>query len=897
MPTPLLSTKLFVPILRETVVKRQRLVDLLKKGFASKLILVSAPAGFGKTTLLISWINQTKVPTAWLSLDGSDNAPTRFLAYIIAALQTVIPGIGETILETLQSPQADFSESTLISLINEIATSDTGDFVLVLDDYHRLASLAIHEITSFLVENLPKKMHVVIASRADPNLPIPRLRGSGDLIEIRQEDLRFTIEEVTEFLNRIMGLSLTYEDISALINRTEGWIAGLQMAALSMSGKEDLSRYIQDLTGTDRYILDYLIEEVLEQQTKEMQNFLLQTSIVAKLCAPLCNTITGVKNTQEILEQFERNNLFILPLDDERVWYRYHQLFADLLQKLLNQKQPKHIHELHSRAGKWYERNGFTSEAIQHYINANDFERAADLVDQIAEDILMRSELSTLLEWIEAIPDQILRQRPLLSLHYANILLMYGHPLEKIESYIENAETTSDQYTGHIAALRAFMAVIQRDVPRAAELADLAIKNLPESDRFARITSIWVKSASSMISGKFEEGQLTLEEVAKQSQAVGNIMISTIVMCNRAQLFIINGELQKAQKLFERTLDLAKDRDGSFLPIAGEALFGMAELFYEWHRFDDAMEYLEEGFKLTQKWGSIASVEGLLTKARILRAQGELDAAHGILLEARQLALQSEASELDDYLVEAHLAQNWLELGDINAAFRWVQDRGLAEWSEESDKFLIDKIMAELDQVTEYSFISQHRRRSFEFFSLVRVLMSQGQTEEALTILERLLEFSQSRKLFGREIQLQILIALVHNARSDNRLALDSLKRALSLAEPEEYMRVFLDEGLPMQDLLKQAAEEKILPAYVNRLLQGFTEKGQTQKQSLVDPLSEREMEILRLLPTSLTAPEIAEHLFVAESTIRTHIKHIYAKLNVNRRFDAVEQAKDLGLL
>jgi LuxR family maltose regulon positive regulatory protein len=871
---------------------------LLNEGLACKLILISAPAGFGKTTLISTWIDQDKIPAAWLSLDESENDPVRFLTYIIAALQTVTPGIGESILGTLQSPRADFSKEILISLINEITASFSDDFILVLEDYHTLSSRVVLNITKFLLDHLPPKMHIVIASRADPDLPLPLLRGSGDMVEIRQDALRFTHEEVKSFLNKTLSVKLTNEDIAALEARTEGWIAGLQMAALSISGKEDASRYVQDLTGTDRYILDYLVEEVLEQQPQTVQDFLLQTSIVGKLSGPLCNAITGAENAQEMLESFERENLFILPMDHQRRWYRYHQLFSDLLKKRLTQLHPEIIPDLHNRASCWYAGNDLTAEAIQHSLAAQKYGRAAALMEKAAEDIMMRSEFSTLQEWIKALPDETLRQRPILCLFYAYILLVYSYPLKTVETYIEYAAKGSDQYQGHVASLRAFMAVLQRNVPKANALADSALRNLPERDRFFRMITLWGNTAANMYSGNLADRHLALDDVAQLSQVAGNTMVTTIVRCNQAWLHILKGELHQAQQLFEKTMNLAKGQDGSYLPIAGEAFLGLGYLLCEWNRFDESLEYLEKGLALTDKWGvSLTSIDGLLAKARILKARGNLESAHEVILAAQRLALQSEVTAMDDYLVDAHMARNHIEQGNIDAAVRWAQGRGLTKISGDSGDLSIDQLLVELDQIIAGNFLNEPRHRSVEYFSLVRILLAVGQTEDALAFLEKLLEQSQGQKFHGRVIYIQVLIALAHQLRAEERQALDALKKALSLAESEGYVRVFLDEGVPLQNLLEQAAREEITPAYVNQLLQLFRREAYSSGQPLVDPLSARELEILRMLPTKFTASEIAEQLFIAESTVRTHIKHIYSKLNVNRRFEAVERARELGLI
>ena len=897
MSTPLLATKLYIPTPRANVVPRPRLLVQLKQGLDRGLILLSAPAGFGKTTLLSTWIHQAGIPAAWVTLDHGDNDPARYLAYLLKALQTVTPGLRMANVETQPASQVDYSEATLIVLLNEIADETAKDFVLVLDDYHLLTSPGASKITNFLLAHRPPSLHLVLATRADPDLPLPRLRGGGDLLEIRQSDLRFTFAETTEFLRRTLGKALTKEDIAALTTRTEGWIAGLQMTALSLSGREDISRYVHDLTGSDRYILDYLLEEVIEQQSASQQTFLYQTSITSKLTASLCQALTGRPDAQEILADLERKNLFIQPLDDERVWYRYHQLFADLLQKRLTKLQSKNIPRLHKQASQWYATHNFPAEAIHHALSAGDFNQTADLVEQVAETSLMRSEWATLLAWLAALPEEILRARPLLGWYYAYLRIMFGDPLEVMETYWGDSSVAPDALAGHHAAHKAILALLRREVPQAVKYAEQAENYLPEDERFFRMMASWIKSAAAMLAGDFSGGAHTFEAVIQQCQAVGNTMGAAFVLCNMAQLQMNQGELFQAKEFYKRALDIAKDQAGDYLPIAGEAFFGLGELAYEWNQFEEALDLLEKGLFLAEKWGAFATVDGLLIKARIHREKNEWEAAYQTLLAAQQLASQSEFTALEKVRVEAHLAYHELRQGKPHGPLRWVQERGLVEFSKSSGRLKIDQLLAELDAVIAGDFLSEYPRRSLELLVLVRIMLWQRQVEEALAILDRLLTIAHSKGLFGREIQIQILIALAHQVRRDEAQALAALQRALALAKPEGYVRIFLDEGQPLQELLQQAVNQSIQPAYIHKLLGEFAGPTTAQIGGLVDPLSAREVEVLQFLPSRLTAAEIGAQLYVAESTIRTHIKHIYAKLQVNRRHEAVERAQELGLL
>jgi LuxR family maltose regulon positive regulatory protein len=937
MVTALLTTKLYIPLPRPDWVPRPRLVQRLDQGlrFGHRLTLISAPAGFGKTSLLSEWLGthrDTPSQVAWVSLNEGDNDPTRFISYLVAALQGVVPDLGGDALEALQ-PQPFIPEALLTGLINQInAFLDTSRtkpgfcLILVLDDYHRITAQSIHDAVAFLLEHLPPNMHIAIASRADPPLPIARLRGRGQLTEFRQPDLCFTSQEALQFLKRATGLDLTPADVAALASRTEGWIAGLQMAAISMQQREDPGGFIQDFTGSNRYILDYLVEEVIKRQPQDIQAFLLQTSVLDRLTGPLCDAlldtpargldasagairppspatqppILGAQSpSQQILEHLEASNLFIIPLDDERQWYRYHQLFADLLRQRLELAALEPAPVLHSRASAWYEAQGLIGEAVVHALSAADFQRAADLIEENAEATLMHSQVTTLLKWLEGLPDELVASRASLCVYHAWALLWSGRPWEKIRARLDNLarleESAGERQPvgGRAEPLRAYVAIWQGRISDAAKLATRALEQLPEDDSFSRSIALLSLAISYYAEGDIAAWRQALGEIARMSQEAGNLFITVIVLCSLAERQRKHGELHKALSTYQQALDLATDSRGHLLPIAGEALIGMAELSREWNDLDAADRYIREGIELTGQWGKVATMEGEMILARIRQAQGDARGATAAIERAGEIAVKFDATELDDIAVAFYQARLWIAQGNLEPAQRWAEERHLEqgiEWdgAQEGDEFLA------------------HHLRKYEHPVLARLLIAQNQPGDALALLEPLVQNSETQQRIDLLLESLILEALALSQQGDLPQALLILERALSLGEPEGYARIFLDEGEPMVRLLRHAASQGIMPEYASKLVAASDvsqvpgtprQTAQPPPQPLIDPLSERELEVLRLLAAGLSNPDIARELYIATSTVRSHLKSIYGKLNVHKRWDAVRRAEELGLL
>jgi len=954
MVTPLLTTKLHVPPLRPGLVHRPRLLQRLDEGLAlgHRLTLISAPAGFGKTTLLSEWIAQRRgdketrrqgevvssplvspspgllVSSAWLSLDEGDNDPARFWAYLIAALRIAAPTIGEGVWSALQAPQPPPPEFVLAGLINELAAipgmgdSPARSLMLVLDDYHLITAQPVHEGLAFLLDHLPDSLHLVIATRGDPPLPLSRLRGRGQLTELRQADLRFTLDEAAAFLNACMGLGIAADDVATLASCTEGWITGLQMAALSMRGQEDVPGFIRAFTGSNRYVLDYLVEEVLQRQPERVQRFLLQTSVLERLCGPLCDAVVGrdqgagtreqelgtrdqdmslitdhrspIPDSQSVLEYLDRSNLFLVPLDDRREWYRYHVLFADLLRKRLQQEQPDLAPALHRRASAWYEENGQQAPAIEHALSAGDSERATDLIEQAAEATLMRSEIVTFQRWLERLPDTLVRARPSLCLFHAWVLLVSGCPLDVVESRLEDVGRGADLIPGRVNVLRAFIVILRGQVPSAVELARQALEQLPEHDLFLRNVATWILSFSHVAAGDFEAGSQALDEVVRTSQQIGNVLVAARAQTYLAGVHVRLAQLDKARECYERALEIATDAQGRRLPVAGLALIGLGDLTREWNDLAAASRCLEEGIALTRQWSIFAALEGYIMLARVRQAQGDADGAGKALEQARQLAAQFKATDMDDLFVATSQAQLWVAQGNLAAAMNWARERGLER----------DIDWAELDDPDD--FVNYHLRK-YEYLILARMWLAQDQPDKALSVLEPLRLRMEQQGRTRLVLETHMLKALAYQAQGDVAQALACLECALSLAEPGGYVRLFVDEGEPMRALLSRLAADRRPPtaAYARKLLADFGLKAgqsairipQSAIRNLIEPLSQREVELLRLIAEGLSNQEIARRLFISLPTVKWHTSNIYGKLGVKNRTQAVAEARALGIL
>ncbi len=875
MPDPILQTKIFIPKSRHDLVSRQRLFTKLNTAKDSKLTLISAPAGFGKTTLASEWVAVSERPAAWVALDDGDNDPIRFLSYIIAALQTISPNFGEGVLSTLQSPQPPPTESILTTLLNEI-TAIPDDFVLVLDDYHVIDSSPVNDTLTSLLEHLPPQMHLVIATREDPNLPLARLRGRGQLAELRVTDLRFTSSEAAEYLNQAEGLTLSTENIAGLETRTEGWITGLQLAAISMQGHKDIDGFIKSFSGSNKFVLDYLVEEVLLLQSERVRTFLLQTSILSRLCGSLCEAVLPetAESGQETLEYIDQNNLFIVPLDNERRWFRYHHLFADLLRKRLNQstgsfsgsnKVPS-VAELHIRASEWYENNDLEIEAFKHAAAANDIERAERLVEGNGMLLHFRGAGTYVLKWLEALPLIDLDERPSLWVMYASTLMLVGQhtaveqKLQTAEVLLQEAESddVNGDLLGRIASIRATLAVIQNDVETIIAQSLRAQKYLHSENLIFRTIATWTLGFAYQLKGD----RVAASQAYIKTINIGEDSFYTIAATiTLAQIHESDIQLILASTTYQSGLLLAGDPPHM---IACEAYLGLARIYYEWNELDTAQQYGQQSLQLIQQMENVDSFASYgVFLARLMLARGDLPGAVEVLGEAEEFVHQHNFEFRMPKVAETQVL-TLLYQGDLAAAGSLAQKYDLP-------------------------------------LSQARVHLGQGESSAALTILDPLHQQMDTKGWKDEQLRILILQAMAHYALGNKSKAVQLLAETLSLAESENFIRIFVDEGLPMELLLSEAISQGMSSDYMKKILAVI--KAGKQKsispctQLLISPLSERELEIMTLIASGQKNKEIGEQLFISLNTVLFHIKNIYSKLGVNKRTLAIIKARELNIL
>jgi LuxR family maltose regulon positive regulatory protein len=904
MASPLVQTKLYVPKLRRSLVARPRLSGRLRQGADSRLLLISAPAGFGKTTLLAEWLAATpERSVAWLSLEESDRQPASYWTYVITALQTAAPAVGGSALELLQSAQPPV-ETVLTAVLNELSAVP-DDLYLVLDDYHLVDGPDLQAGMTFLLEHLPPQVHLVVSTREDPTLPLARLRARGELVEVRAADLRFTADEVAAYLNDVPGLELAASDIAALEGRTEGWIAALQLAALSLQGRDDVAGFIADFAGDDRYIVDYLAEEVLQRQPEHVHQFLLQTSILDRLSGPLCDAVTGQDGGRAMLESLDRANLFLVPLDDRRRWWRYHHLFADVLHTHLLDEQPDDVPDLHRRASRWYEEHGEPAPAIRHALAAGDVERAAGLVELAIPALRRSRQEATIRGWLEALPNEVVRVRPVLAVGLIGALMSVGEfegvedRLRHVEGWLEPAGAGAagtwvppagalvvdqgefQRLPGVIEMYRAALALVRGDAPATIGHAQRAIDRAAEDDHLTRAGASALMGLALWGGGDLEAAHRAYSVCVEGMRRVG--YIADVLGCSitLADIRITQGRLREALGTYERALRLAATRDGTVLRGTADMYVGMSQIACERNDLAAATRHLRHAEELgEQTWLPQNPYRWRVAMARVREAEGDRDGALELLDEAQRVYMGDFSPNVRP--IPASRARVLAAQGRVGEALAWARDQGLS--ADDDLSYL----------------------REFEHVTLARVLLARSRAQpaqapvaDAARLLERLLAAAEAGERTGSVLEILVLQALTRHARGNLPGALAALERALSLAEPEGYVRTFAGEGPPMRSLLRAAAEQGIALSYVHRLLAAVnrSEERPPLRQGLIQPLSERELQVLRLLASDLDGPDIARELTVSLNTVRTHTKSIYAKLGVNNRRAAVRQAAELDLL
>ncbi|HSL45408.1 MAG TPA: LuxR C-terminal-related transcriptional regulator [Anaerolineales bacterium] len=904
MDNQLLTMKLYAPPLRPGLVHRLRLLQKMGSGLldGKQLTLITAPAGYGKTTLALEWLASLDQAYSWLSLDRADNHPLQFLTYLIAALGKVDEKVEQALEPFLQArhgqDEAARVHSLLTALVNQLAKIQTP-FILVLDDYHTITDLAVHEALGFILEHQPPQMHLVIATRQDPLLPLSKLRTRGQLTEIRLGELRFTQEETNQFLNETMKLGLLPDEIVALEVRTEGWIAGLQLAALSLSelpagsqtplDAEARSKYILAFAGDDRHVVDYLLDEVLSRQPEEVQRFLLNTSVLNRLSGPLCDALLEDhgQSSQQLLESLERSNLFIIPLDNRRQWYRYHHLFADLLSSRLQSTNPDQVTVLHHRARKWFESANMFADAVDHALLAEDFDSALRLIEEIAgASIWVSGELPVLLNWSKRLPEEVLMSRPRLSLYCARALFFNGQ-IDMADRYLQHAETalsargqndgSMDEVWGVLYTNQATVRAMCGDSEVALELANRAKTMIPKTDVSTQARIAHALGMAAYLQGDLREAELAFSEAVQLAQQVNNRNLRLDVIACLAITQILSGRLREAERLCQNILDT--EFQNQSIPTTCAIFFALALIKYEQNELLQAQHMVETSIQLAQEasWLHILW-QAYLLQSQIQQAMGESQKARQAIWQAEQVAVRYKIPRVSR-IISAHQANIDLAGGNLEAAVRWVEvyeSRPAAE-----------------------------NLRDFEELTRSRILLTQGNYSESLSVVNCTLEKAGAARRIASVIEAKILRVEILEARGECEAGIKSMIEAIELAEPEGFVRVFLNSGKSTADLLSRVRRLKIptnVMRYSWRLLQAFNETGLIHSLSqtvnvLVEPLSERELEVLHLIAGGLSNPEIAARLYLSVNTLRAHTTHIYQKLEVHSRMQAVARAKELGLL
>lgn len=893
---PFLSTKLYVPPPRRELVPRPRLIRRLDEGLepGARLVLVSAPAGYGKTTLVSNWLHETGLDAGWLSLDEGDDDPVRFLLYLCAALQRVVPAVQVTP-AALQSMQQLPPGVMINTVINDVAGCPTP-FVLVLDDFHAIHAPAVLEMLTSLLDHMPPQMHLVLLTRTDPAVPLSRLRARGQLIDVRAEQLRFTPEEAESFLNGVMGLHLSTEHVAAMEERTEGWIAGLQLAAMSMQGSDDVSAFVSAFTGSHSYIMDYLVEEVLRLQSEDTRSFLQQTSILSRMCGPLCDAVSGTVMVgagaeesgagQAMLEALEEKNFFLVSLDRERRWYRYHHLLADVLGKHLERRSSALVPELHRRASQWYEQNGFVAEATRHALKAGDRQRAARLIDQNGCQLILNGEVATLLKWFEAIEPEV-RKNPWLGVQYAWALSMTGH-LERVEEALQGAERIIAPLgpapeilivKGTIAGARAHRAMMLGETRQAADFARQALECLPDNDPFSRSirsATVSILGDASWMNGELEEARRAFAEALEIGRAAGYANMMVLASSNLAGLLVERGRLHEAARTYADALATATGPN-QVSPWANHTYAGLGRVHYEWNQLDLAAQSIRRCIEMSQQSEeSELLARGYVMLARLEQALSRPEQAEAAMQAAHGLGARHAFSPRQSVWLQSALAELRAARGEMDEAVTLVRQSGISA-----------------EDPVPYA-------REPEYLTLLRVLLAEGDCQAALGLSERLLRQAQAAGRYGRVLEVLVLQALLYRRNEDTTRALSVLDTALSLARPEGYVRVFLDEGEPMVHLLNQARARRLGEGYAAELLLTTAGAGSPQvasAQGLVEPLTEREVEILKLIASGLTNDDIASRLVISRATVKRHISNIYGKLDVPSRTQAIVRARQLHLI
>ena len=908
----LLSTKLYIPSVRANAVERPRLVEKLLSGMESpgNFALLSGPAGFGKTTLLGEFVTYYGQPAAWISLDEGDNDFSHFWTYLIRACQSVLDDVGDAALELMGSSQSFSDETVPTILINDLVNYDKP-LVLVLDDYHEIQNQTIHDSLLFLIDHLPDNLYIIISTRIDPPWPLGRYRVRNRLIEIRAQDLRFDNEEATGFLNRTMGLDLSVDDVAALEERTEGWIAGLQLAALSMHDRKDISAFVKAFTGSHVYVAEYLVEEVLQRQPEDIQTFLLQTSLLKQMNAELCEAVTGFQSSQTILQSLYRENIFLIPLDNEGKWFRYHHLFADLLNARLRQDLPaEEIAALHLRAADWFEQKRHISEAIDHALAANDFERVVELVKQTAHTLIFSGQINVLSGWLKTIPEVYFQSHPHLPLYLFWIDLLQRNAdlseqtIQEREALLEALPSSSenDYLRGELMSILCRTMVLSGQTSRTIRLALKTLELLPSDDLASRARTNSALAIAYDLEGSAEEADKAYTECFSQAITAGDYLLAAHTIMAKGFILYRSGQLQKATKAFQAVIDIKDQAD--FIPLeesgipfsgkkakkiffpVGQGYIGLASVYLERNELKTAENYLNQGMELCRQGGLDGIFLGRILTSRLRLARGDLAGA----LEECQVSTRvfKDTINLATRKIKIDLAR-----GDIDGAWHWAAP------------------LVEMLNNNPIAFRPSFMFMEIPELSIARVYLAQGEMEKTGRLLDLLQSVSGADKRIEQLVEVPLLKALAYQkiqGGSPTPEIVENIKKALELAEPQGIVLLFLEEGPALIPLLKAVAVQRSTPErikqYAHRLLDAlethdktFAHRPITESVDLVEQLTPRESEVLELLAIGASNQDIADKLVITVRTVKKHTGNIYGKLNVNSRIQAVTRAYELGLL
>ncbi|MCE1255229.1 MAG: LuxR C-terminal-related transcriptional regulator [Anaerolineae bacterium] len=897
MTIPLLATKCFSPTLPMDWVSRTRLLrgmdDLLLPG--KKLLLVSAPPGYGKTSLAAEWLNLSRPnPTlkyTWLSLDEADNDLQRFLVYLFFAIQKLYPDLGIAEILALQSAQPPASETVLTHLINQLSIQNES-LVFVLDDYHLIKNEAVHQNIQFLLDHLPPQMRLLILSRSDPPLPLGRLRARGQLLELHAAELKFALDETAQLVNERQALNLNSQDLERLALRTEGWIAGLQLAVLSMRGREDASEFIRDFSGSHTYILDYLTEEVLAHQPAEQREFLLQTCILERLNAPLCDYLTGSGDSQSRLLSLLHGNLFIVPLDEKQVWFRYHHLFADLLRAQLEHFSPGRAQALHSRASRWFAENGYLSEAITHALAAAELDRAVQLIEENAMQRLMQGELNQMKSWLNLLPPETFQTHVWLNIYAAWINLLSGLLDKAAENLVQAQAALSDtapQYQtllGHFAIIRAYLAAMHGDPQQTQMEVNQALAHLPPEEERILCVGYFVLGIVKLRGNDLQGAASEMKRASHMARVSSNVHLAVPAACGLAGLQLVLGQLHQAQATLSQAQQMTLTPSGKPTHLYGRVCSGWSLLCYRWNDAQRAESYARQGIELTRQWGHMEALFwNYMALVRVLTGTGRLEEALETLHKASNLAEHHDFTPDAPAAVQACRVQIWLKQGQpgLELAAHWLQE---ADFSKKPLPGIADREI---------------------WLAAVAVCLVQNQTDAAQRLVNTLYNMSGVKQMPGIYAEILLFQTLIDETNGQKETALQHLHTLLTLVQPEGFIRLFVDAGRSVQFLLitlqGRLTKEPVLEVYVKDLLAAYPVENNTSPAAptavpgVFEALSEREMEVLRLIAAGESNASISERLFIALSTTKRHVNHILDKLGASSRTQAIARARELGLL